>query len=139
VLGFTSGLAVLTCLLFGLVPAVRATRTAPVTAMRASGRGMTEGRGAFTLRRGLVIGQLAVSLVLLVGALRFVRTFQNLAAVDLGFPTTGVVAAEFDFRRANVASDALAAFQRALIDRVGAVPGVTGVSPVAIVPMSGGG
>ncbi|MBK9241200.1 MAG: hypothetical protein IPL75_13275 [Acidobacteria bacterium] len=70
--------------------------------MRASGRGLTDGRGRFTLRRALVIGQLAVSLVLLVGALLFVRTFQNLATVDVGFPTAGIVAADFDFRRANI-------------------------------------
>jgi len=139
VLGFTSGLAILTCLLFGLVPAVRATRTAPVNAMRASGRGLTDGRGRFTLRRALVIGQLAVSLVLLVGALLFVRTFQNLATVDVGFTTAGIVAADFDFRRANVAPEGQREFQRSLLERIKAMPGITGATPVSIVPVSGGG
>lgn len=139
VLGFTSALAILTCLLFGLVPAIRATRTAPVTAMRASGRGLTDGRGRFTLRRALVIGQLAVSLVLLVGALLFVRTFRNLATVDVGFRTEGVVAADFDFRRANVTRDGQHEFQRQLLERVRAMPGIIGATPVSIVPVSGSG
>lgn len=139
VLGFTSGLAILTCLLFGLVPAIRATRTAPVSAMRASGRGLTDGRGRFTLRRGLVIGQLAVSLVLLVGALLFVRTFRNLATVDVGFTTAGIVATDFDFRRANVAPEGQREFQRLLLERVKTIPGIVGATPVSIVPVSGSG
>jgi predicted permease len=138
VLGFTIGLAVLTCLLFGLVPAWRATRTAPAMATRASGRS-TEGRAGFTLRRVLVVGQLAVSLVLLVGALLFVRTFQNLASVDVGFTTTGVVATNFDFRRANLPPETHPEFHRAMIERVRTVPGVAGVTPVFIVPVSGSG
>lgn len=139
VLGFTGGVAMLTCLVFGLLPAVRATRTAPVSAMRASGRGLTEGRNRFTLRRGLVVGQLAVSLVLLVGALLFVRTFRNLATVDVGFTTAGVVAADFDFRRANVAAEGQREFQRMLLERIKTIPGIAGATPVSIVPISGSG
>lgn len=139
VLGFTAGVAMLTCLVFGLLPAVRATRTAPVSAMRASGRGLTDGRGRFTLRRGLVVGQLAVSLVLMVGALLFVRTFRNLATVDVGFTTAGVVATEFDFRRANVAAEGQREFQRMLLEHVKTIPGIAGATPVSIVPISGSG
>lgn len=139
VLGFTAGLAILTCLLFGLVPAIRATRTAPVSAMRASGRGLTDGRGRFSVRRALVVGQLAVSLVLLVGALLFVRTFQNLTTVDVGFTTAGIVSADFDFRRANIAPEAQREFQRSLLARVQALPGVSAATPVSIVPVSGSG
>jgi putative ABC transport system permease protein len=139
VLGFTAGLAILTCLLFGLVPAIRATRTAPVTAMRASGRGLTDGRAKFTVRRALVVGQLAVSLVLLVGALLFVRTFQNLATVNVGFTTENIVSTDFDFRRANVPPEAQYEYQRRLIEQVKAIPGIVGATPVSIVPMSGSG
>lgn len=137
VFGFTAGLAVITCLLFGLVPAIRATRTAPVTAMRASGRGLTDGRGRFTLRRALVVGQLAVSLVLLVGALLFVRTFQNLAQVDVGFATDNVVAARFDFRRLEMAPEAAMPFQRSIIERLNAVADFESVTPLSVVPLSG--
>lgn len=139
VLGFTTALAVLTCVLFGLVPALRATRTPPVAAMRGSGRGITDSRGRFTLRRLLVVGQLAVSLVLLVGALLFTRTFLNLAHADVGFVTDGVVAVDFDLRRTRLAPDAQPAFQRTLLERVRAIPGVQGASAVSITPMSGSG
>jgi predicted permease len=139
VLGFTTGLAVLTCLLFGLAPAVRATGAAPVTAMRGGGRGITDGRGRFTLRRALVIGQLAVSLVLLVGALLFTRTFWNLAHADVGFTTEGVVALDFDLRRSNVPPDTQPALHERLLSEVRAIAGLTGASAVAITPMSGSG
>lgn len=139
VLGFTMGLAVLTCLLFGLTPAIRATRTAPAMAMRAGGRGSSEGRAGFTLRRALVVGQLAVSLVLLVGALLFVRTFQNLASVKVGFTTAGVVATNFDFRRAGLAPETHMAFHRTVLERLRTIPGVVGATPVSIVPVSGSG
>src|SRR5207248_1228821 len=68
VLLFTAGVAVGTCLLFGLLPALRATRVAPATAMRAGGRGLSAGRERFGLRRLLVVAQVSISLVLLVGA-----------------------------------------------------------------------
>jgi putative ABC transport system permease protein len=139
VLGFTTALAVLTCLLFGLAPALRATRTAPIAAMRGSGRGITDGRGRFTLRRALVVTQLALSLVLLVGALLFTRTFWNLANADVGFTTSDVVAMNFDLRRTQVPADALPGYHQMLLDRVRAIPGIAGASAVSIVPMSGSG
>lgn len=82
VLGFTAGIAVLTCLLFGLVPALRATEMAPAAVMRTSGRGLTAGREKFSLRRLLVVAQVAMPLVLLAGALLFVRSLQKLLAID---------------------------------------------------------
>lgn len=139
VLAFTTGLGVLTCLVFGLVPALRATRTAPVVAMRAGGRGMTDGRSKFTLRRALVIGQLAVSLVLLVGALLFTRTFWNLASADVGHRLDDVVAVDFDLRRSRIAPEDQPVFQQQILDRVRAMPGIEGSTPVSITPMSGSG
>src|SRR5258708_5449328 len=67
VLAFTAGLACFTSVLFGLTPALRATRTEPGAAMKASGRGLTTNRERFGLRRVLVVSQVALSLVLLVG------------------------------------------------------------------------
>ena len=92
VLGFTAALAVTTCLLFGLLPALRATHLAPASAMRTGGRGATAGRERFGLRRALVSTQVALSLVLLVGALLFVRSLQKLLAVDPGFQSEGILA-----------------------------------------------
>src|SRR4029077_15175294 len=89
-LGFTAAMAVCTCLLFGLLPALRATRIAPAAAMRAGGRGTTAGRERYGLRRALVTAQVALSLVLLVGALLFVRSLQKLLDVQPGFRPEGV-------------------------------------------------
>src|SRR6185295_15500114 len=84
VLGFTVGMALVTCVLFGLVPALRATNVAPASVMRSSGRGLTAGRERFSLRRILVVAQVAMSLVLLAGALLFVRSLQKLLSVEMG-------------------------------------------------------
>jgi len=82
VLGFAAGLAVLTCLLFGLAPAIRATRMEPGAVMKAGGRGMTAGRERFGLRRALTVVQVALSLVLVAGALLFSRSLGKLLTVD---------------------------------------------------------
>lgn len=139
VLLFTAGLGVLTCLVFGLLPALKATRTAPVVAMRTGGRGIIEGRGRFTLRRGLVAAQLAVSLVLVVGALLFARTFWNLASADVGFTTDGIVAVDVDTRRTGIAEEALPLFYDRLREHLQGQAGIAAVAHVAIAPMSGGG
>ena len=85
VLSFTFGVALLTCVLFGVAPAIQAANADPGTVMKASGRGLTAGRERFLLRRGLIVSQVALSLVLLVAALLFVRTFRNLLNLDVGF------------------------------------------------------
>jgi predicted permease len=137
--GFAMGLAGLTCLLFGLAPALRATRTSAGAAMKSSGRGATASRERLGLRRVLVVAQIAVSLVLLVGALLFVRTFANLGALDTGFRQDGVLVANFDLRPARVPLDRQVALQRRLVDRLAALPGVGGAASAAIVPVSGSG
>ena len=98
-------MAVGTCLLFGLLPALRATRIAPASAMRAGGRGLTAGRERFSLRRALVVAQVSLSLVLLVGALLFVRSLGKLLAVDAGFRPQGITAVDLDLRPAHYAKD----------------------------------
>jgi len=138
-LAFTAGLALVTCVLFGLVPAFRATSTTPASMLRAGGRGMSDGASRFTLRRALVVLQLAMSLVLLVGALLFVRTFHNLASVDTGLTTAGVMTAEFDLRGANVPTANLLVFQQEFLERIQRVPSVAGAASVGLFPLSGGG
>jgi putative ABC transport system permease protein len=86
VFAFTAGVAAAACLLFGLAPAVQATALAPVTALKAGGRGNSEARGRrFGLRKGLVVAQVALSLVLLIGALLFGQTLYNVLSIDAGF------------------------------------------------------
>ncbi len=99
VLAYTAGLVVTTCLIFGLVPALRGTRVGTGAAMKASGRGMTPDRQRFGLRRTLVVGQVAVSLVLLVGALLFARSLRNLMNTESGYRPDGVLFVTVDLQR----------------------------------------
>jgi predicted permease len=124
VLGFAAGLAVLTCLLFGLAPAIRATRMEPATVMKAGGRGMTASRERFSLRRALVVTQVALSLVLVAGALLFSRSLSNLLTVDKGFSEEDVLIAGVNFQRLNLPPDRNQAFKDEFLDRIRATPGM---------------
>jgi predicted permease len=139
VLGFTAALAVTTCLLFGLLPAVRATHLAPASAIRAGARGATAGRERFGLRRALVSTQVALSLVLLVGALLFVRSLQKLLAVDPGFQSEGILAVSLDLRRPNYTQERRPVIYRDLLERISTRPGVVSVAQVGMTPVSGSG
>lgn len=139
VLGFTAALAVGTCLLFGLLPALRATRIAPASVMRASGRGLSAGRERFSWRRALVIAQVALSLVLLVGALLFVRSFRNVLAVDPGFRPEGIVAVDVDLGRAHYSKERRTVVYHELLQRLSARPGITSAAQTLFIPVGGSG
>ena len=124
VFGFTASVAVLTCILFGLTPALRASRTTPVSAMRTSGRGLTADRSKFGLRRLLVVSQVALSLVLLIAALLFGGSMRNLLTLDPGFRADHLTITNVDMSRANVPVGRRAQFYRDLLARVRATPGV---------------
>jgi predicted permease len=139
VLTFTGGLAMLTCLLFGLAPAIQASHTAPGEAMKASGRGATAARQGFGFRRTLVVAQVALSLVLLVGALLFVQTLQNLSNLDAGFQQNDILISDIDLSHLQIPTAQRVAFKQELLTRLRAVPGVTSIASTAIVPVSGQG
>jgi predicted permease len=139
VLGFTAAIAILTCVLFGLVPALRATRVTPASAMRSGGRGMTAGRERFTLRRALVVAQVAMSLVLLAGALLFVRSLQKLLAVDPGFRPEGIVAVSVDYRAAHYPKERIAEVRRQMLERLRVRTGAISAGQVDMTPVSGSG
>src|ERR1700733_4093989 len=101
VLAFTFGVAGLTCFLFGLMPALRAAQSNPVDALKSGSRSVTTGRSTLGLRRTLIVSQVALSLVLLVGSLLFVRSLQNLLGVEPGFRPNGIVVANLGFPRPN--------------------------------------
>ncbi|HTP35811.1 MAG TPA: ABC transporter permease [Candidatus Acidoferrales bacterium] len=138
-LGFTAAVAAGTCLLFGLLPAVRATGIAPAAAMRAAGRGLSAGRERYGLRRALVTAQVALSLVLLVGALLFVRSLQKLLSVDPGFRPEGIVALDVDTRPAKFPKERRPGVFREVQEKLSAVPGVVSVAQVNMTPISGSG
>src|SRR5881628_3846798 len=110
-LAFTAGLASLTCLLFGLMPALRATRIPAGDSMKTSSRGLTASRERFGLRQALVVSQVALSLVLLVSALLFSGSLRNLLAVDAGFQQNGVLITELDFSRMKIPTERRGAFK----------------------------
>jgi len=139
VFGFTAAVAMFTCVLFGLAPALRATRTAPAAAMKACGRGLTADRSRFGLRRILVISQVALSLVLVVGALLFARSMRNLLTLDAGFRENGLLLAGVGVERLNMKPAARAAFAHELVNRVRSIPGVEQAATASIVPISGNG
>jgi predicted permease len=137
VLGFACLLALATCLLFGLAPAIRGTRVAPGTVMRGGARGATAGREPLTLRRGLVVVQIALSLALLFGSLLFARTLHNVLGVNPGFRADGLVVAELNLTALNIPAGRRPSAHREWIDRIRAVPGVQSAATVAVVPISG--
>jgi predicted permease len=139
VFGFIAALAVLACLFFGLSPAMKATATDPGKAIQAGGRSSTDSHERFALRRALVVVQVALSLVLVVGAVLFGRSLRNLVTVDPGFRTTGILAVDVDVRRASVDPNARAQTYREIMDRVRAIPGVQLAAEAFIFPMSGSG
>jgi putative ABC transport system permease protein len=139
VLGFTAGVAALTCLLFGLTPALRATRVDLVSVMKATGRGLTAGGGRFSLRRALVVVQVALSLVLVASALLFTRSLNKLLTVDTGFNQENLLVARVSFRRLNIPAERRIEFRSQLLERIKAVPGVRAATESDVIPLTGGG
>jgi len=139
IFAFTASLAAVTCLIFGLLPAIRATGTSPGVAMKAGSRGSTDTRERFGVRRVLVVAQVALSLVLVVGALLFVRSLRNLMTLDAGFNQDGIVIASLDMRRTGVPPEQLPPVFESITARLAALPGVESAANAFIVPVSGSG
>ncbi len=139
VLAFTCGLAVLTGIVFGLIPLVQARHADVQSTLREGGRsGVPDRRGTAT-RRVLVVAQVALSLMLLTGAGLLIRSFANLQRVDPGFDPAGVVTINIALPDARYPSDtARIAFFDALLPRVAALPGVESVGAASSVPLTGG-
>lgn len=137
VLGFTAATTALTCILFGLTPALRATRVAPGEAMKAAGRGLTSSRERFGLRRALAASQVSLSLVLLAGALLFARSLYKLLSQNMGFRQDGILVTEADFTKLALPVERRLDFKRQLLERLRAVPGVEAVAEAGIIPLSG--
>lgn len=135
--GFTAGVALLTCLFFGLLPAVRATYLSPVTAMRAGGRNVTANRQRFGLRRALIVTQVALSMVLMFGASLFLRSLHKLLAVSTGFDSRGIVAIHVGFPANSYPPDRVLIATRVLIARLHDVDGVVSLAQVGFEPVSG--
>ncbi len=133
VLGFTAGLAVLTCSLFGVAPALRATR-APAASINAGSRGMTASRERFGLRRALVVSQAALSLVLMAGALLFAASLRNLLTLNPGFQQDGILQLDIQVRAPQERRHAV---RNEMLERLRNLPGVESAASATHVPLAG--
>jgi putative ABC transport system permease protein len=136
VLAFTTGLAGLTAIIFGTVPALRAGRVGANEVLSAESRGV-RGQGHGRFGAALVVTQVALSLVLVAGAGVFVQTFASLAGRDLGFQSESVLVTNVDTSRSPVPPDARAAHFDRIRQAILAVPGVLTVSGSVVTPVSG--
>ena len=138
-LGFTFGLAVVSGLLFGSIPALRYARMKASAMMAGASRTASTGRARQRSRSVLVVAQVAMALVLLVSALLMIRTFAALRNVDPGIADAGHVETMSIFIPEQIANDPkmVAVMQRAIEDKIAAIPGVTSVGFAAGLPMDG--
>lgn len=143
VLGFTAGLTLVTMVFFGTAPALRAMRVAPIDALKTP---------AFTVRAsagpvqrwsigssGLVAGQVALSLVLVVAAGLFVRTFERLASVPLGFDRDRVLVVNVNTARVQLDPATRTTYYHRLVAAVAMAPGVSKAAGSMWTPVGGGG
>jgi predicted permease len=137
VVAFGAGAALLTCALFGLAPALRATRVGAGAVVKSFGRGVTAGRGRFRLRRALVVSQVALSLALVVGALLFSRSLSKLSTQDAGLQRDGVLVTRLDLSPLGLPKERRLQFRRELLERVRAVPGVESAAEANVLPLTG--
>ena len=138
VLLFGLAASVVAGLLFGVLPAWRASAAAASGHMTAGARGATAGRERQLARRGLVVVQVALALTLLVGSGLAVRSFQKLTAVDPGFDSTDVLTFGLALPlRDYDPPESRLAFHRQTVDRLRALPGVAGAAAASTVPLGG--
>jgi predicted permease len=131
VLGFTLGVSVLTGILFGLAPALRATNVDLNTVLKGTSRSVTGGAGRgghAPMGKILVVGQIALSLLLLVVAGLFVHSFQKLAEVQLGYDRDHLVQFEVNPVSYGYRGPAITQVYKDLLARIEAIPGVRGAS-----------
>jgi putative ABC transport system permease protein len=137
VLGFTIGIAILTGLLFGILPAFRATRVSLTSAIKGVEVQGDAKRSHFHSGRWIVALQVALSLILLVGTGLFVRSFRNLITLDPGFDRQNVLLVTTNIHNANIPPNAHAEFYAQVLASLKAVPGVTFASQDWFALMSG--
>jgi putative ABC transport system permease protein len=138
-LAYTIGVAALTGIIFGLAPAIQASKADLQEALKESGRGMA-GSGRGWIRNTLVVSEVALSLLLLVGASLFMRSFVNLQHASGGFETAPLMTMRFYLPNEQYAtSDAKSRRVEDILRRVEALPGVQAAFASNLVPLGSGG
>jgi macrolide transport system ATP-binding/permease protein len=138
VLIFTLAVSVVAGVLCGLFPALRASRSNLVAALKEGRLAASGGRHSSRLQQVFVVTQVAVSLTLLVVAGLLLRSLQNSAAFDPGFKKDNLLLARFDLRRHGYSEEQGQAFYRRLIERSKSLPGAGAVTTATIVPLGAG-
>lgn len=137
VLGFTLAAALVTGILFGLAPALRSMRIDLTPALKDGAAALNARQGRFRLGNILVVTQVALTVVVLVGAGLVVHTLQNLRKLDPGFATDNLLTFDVDATLTHLKNERLANFYRDLRDRFNTIPGVFSVSYSDSVLLSG--
>ena len=138
VLLFAAMVATLTCIVFGTIPAMRGANADPISALKSGERGIFGNRQHFFVQRLMVITQIAVSMVLLVGALLFVRSYRNLMTLDPGMRESGITIGHFGFDALNIKPENEAEFKRQLVENVRGIPGIQNAAATTNTPLGGG-
>jgi putative ABC transport system permease protein len=140
VVAFTLGLTALTAIAFGIIPALRFSTPDVSSTLNSGGRSGIEGGGRSRVRAALVVGQVALTLMLLVGAGLLTRSFGRLARVDVGFRADGLLTMEYRLPQ-NKYPEGPQQWQmhRQIAERVREVPGVRAATLVRALPFSGNG
>ena len=136
VLSFVAGAGILTSVIFGVAPAFRSSRAAAGDALKA-GRGGSGTRERFSFQRFLVVAQISISLVLLVGASLFVRSFWNLLMVDPGFQQKGILMASFDMDKLQLPAERYQTASRELLNHIRSIPLVESAASSTRLPFNG--
>jgi putative ABC transport system permease protein len=137
VLGFTSGVSLLTGLIFGSAPALQSSRPDLNESLKEGGRETTGGRAWF--RNLLVVSEVALALILMIGAGLMINSFYRLNRVDPGFDTDNLLTARISLPAPKYSDPARgSAFFDEVIRRVGALPGVESAAATGFIPLTGG-
>jgi predicted permease len=137
VIAYAIALSIVTAVVFGLAPAWRASRPDLVAALKGDSAATQGGprRGSF-LSKALVVGQLAVSLVLLVAGALLTRALFEAQSADLGFDPSGIASLSFDLGMNNYSEEEVEAFQPQMVERLKELPGVEAVSLAVRMPLA---
>jgi predicted permease len=138
VLGFTLLVSLLSGVIFGLAPALQSSKPDLVLTLKGETPAPTRRAFGFNLRKALVVIQVALSLVSLISAGLFVRSLRNAQAINPGFITDNILLAGFNLGREGMAKPQGVNFQRQLVERVAALPGVQAVTIASSRPFGGG-
>ncbi|HWS87827.1 MAG TPA: ABC transporter permease [Pyrinomonadaceae bacterium] len=140
VLGFTLGVSLLTAVFFGVAPALEAARHDAGESLKEGGKGSTGGRRSRRLRAAFVVSEVALALMLLVGAGLAVKSFVRLESVSPGFDPDGLLTMRVDLPYGKYGDEQkVIRFQRQALERVAALPGVESAGAVSFLPFAGPG